>query len=143
MLDEDGDERDRRRDDLDEVIVAALAAGRSYAEAAQLSGTSARTVRRRMSDVGFAAEVSARRGERVGELAGRLLGETQRALDVVIARLDSESESVQLKAAEMMLSWSVRLRSAHEQEQRLQALEAAPDGDASPATAPRNDSSDY
>jgi len=66
MLGDDSNERARRRDDLDEVIVAALAAGRSYAEAAQLSGTSARTVRRRMSDVGFAAEVSARRGERVG-----------------------------------------------------------------------------
>ena len=116
-------ERDRRRADGDELIIDSLAAGWSYDDAAAVAGVSARTVRRRMSELTFAAEVSARRGERVGELTGRIVGESGRALDVILARLDSPSEQVQLRAAELVLSWGVRLRSGHELEQRLEALD--------------------
>jgi len=51
---------DRRRSDLDEVVKAALAVGHTYAVTGAASGQSERTVRRRMSDSEFAAEVSAR-----------------------------------------------------------------------------------
>src|SRR5450631_3539214 len=104
MVDVDQSEQERRRRDRDEIIIATLAAGGGYEEAARLAPTSTRTVRRRMSDPSFAAAVSVRRGERVAAVTGGLIGEAERALAVVTASLDSESEQVRLKAAEMILA---------------------------------------
>ena len=58
-----------RRASQDEVIGAALAAGRSYDEAAAAANVSARTVRRRMADDRFAAEVRTLRAKRASRLS--------------------------------------------------------------------------
>jgi hypothetical protein len=108
----------------DELIVAALAAGMAYGEAAAAAGTSERTVRRRMSDPSFATEVSRRRGEQVSVLAGRLLGASHEAIEVLRGCMDAESDAIRLRAAQMVLSLGTQLRHSQEFEERLSALEA-------------------
>ncbi len=109
-----------RRADLDEVVMAALAVGDTYAEA----GVSERTVRRRMSEPTFAGEVSARRGEFVGALAGQLVASGPEAVAVVRRCLISADDAVALRAAQLLLTMGNQLRHAHELEVRLAALEA-------------------
>jgi hypothetical protein len=61
------------RRDVDEVLVAALAAGASYEEAARAAGVSKSTVRRRMGEAAFRARVFDTRDELLTALRGRLL----------------------------------------------------------------------
>lgn len=112
-----------RHDDLDEVLKTALAMGRSYAESGALVHVSARTVRRRMADPDFAAEVSRRRAEHVGALTGQMVAAGQEAVTVLLGCLAAENESVRLRAAQMVLSLSAQMRHAGELEDRLVALE--------------------
>src|SRR5437868_9675497 len=88
------------RRDVDELIIAALAAGASYEEAGKAARVSKSTVRRRMTDPNFRAEVSQARHDLVETLRARLI----RAAPSAIERLerlsaDAESESVRLSAA--------------------------------------------
>jgi hypothetical protein len=108
----------------DELIMAALAAGMSYTEAAAAAGSSERTVRRRMSDAHFATEVSRRRAEQVAALTGRLLGASHNAIDVLRNCMDAESDAVRLRAAQLVLTLGAQLRHSQEFEERLAALEA-------------------
>lgn len=117
------DEQQDRRHAADEIVINALAVGHSYSEAADLANVSPRTVRRRMADPAFAAEVSRRRGERVNALTGQVVEHLSMALRVVVGSLDSPSESVALRAADLLLQWSVRLRKSNELEGRVKTLE--------------------
>ena len=117
------DEQQDRRHAADEIIVSALAVGHSYSEAADLANVSPRTVRRRMADPAFAAEVSRRRGERVSALTGQVVEHLSTALRVVVGSLDSPSDSVALRAADLLWQWSVRLRHSNELEERIKTLE--------------------
>lgn len=56
----------------DEAIVAALAGGATYANAATAAGVSSRTVRRRMEDPDFRGEVAAARRQAVEQIRARL-----------------------------------------------------------------------
>jgi hypothetical protein len=107
----------------DEVVVEALANGASYTEAGDLGQMSARTVRRRMSDPAFAAEVARRRGERLGVVSGRLSRLAERALDVLEGALGSERASEALRAADMVLSLDRRYREQVDFAARLLAVE--------------------
>lgn len=113
-----------RRADLDEVVLAALAVGDTYAQAGATAGVSERTVRRRMSEPTFAGEVSARRGEYVGALAGQLVASGPEAVAVVRRCLISADDAVALRAAQLLLTMANQLRHARELEVRLAALEA-------------------
>lgn len=115
-----------RREAEDEVLLDALAAGLSYESAGALGGVSARTVRRRVSDVGFAAEVARRRSARVELITGRLTGLCERALQVLENCLDSDRPGDQLRAAEMVLTMTRRFRADSDVHARLAALEATP-----------------
>ena len=64
---------DRRRP-VDEVLVAALAAGATHAAAANAAGVSERTVRRRLNDPTFHASVIAERDALVRRVATKLTG---------------------------------------------------------------------
>lgn len=119
---------DARRAHVDEVVRAALAVGQTYADAGAAAGVSERTVRRRMSDPDFAAEVSVRRGEHVGALAGQLMTAGTEAVAVLRACLASDNETVRLRAAQLVLTTGNSLRHAHELESRLVALEDGVDG---------------
>ena len=109
----------------DEALKDALATGLTYAEAGELVGVSERTVRRRMSDQPFAAEVSRRRGEHVSSLAGLLVTAGADAVHVLRESLHDDAAAVRLRAAQLLLTLGTQLRHAHELEQRLAALEAS------------------
>ena len=123
-----------RRGQEDEVLVAALVAGHTYAEAGGVAGVSERTVRRRMADPGFAGVVSTRRGERVAAITGLLVTAGPEAIDVLRSCMAAESETVRLRAAQLVLGLGAQFRQAQELEARLVALEArvaAPSGEVS------------
>lgn len=125
MTDESDDRGRARRLQEDEVIMTALVVGRTYAEAGEVASRSERTVRRRMADPVFAAEVSRRRGERAAALTGQLVGAGPGAVDVLRGCLEADSEAVRLRAAQLILGLGSQFRHAQELEARLVALEAA------------------
>lgn len=114
------------RERQDELMRAALATGATYAAAGTVAGVSERTVRRRMGDPQFAAEVSVRRGEQVATVTGQLVTAGVDAVEALRECLRSDSEAVRLRAAHLILTVGTQLRHAHELEERLRALEARP-----------------
>jgi len=109
----------------DEILIEALAEGRTYAAAAALTGGSARTVRRRMTDPDFATAVSVRRAERVSEVTGALVSLSARAIRALEECLDAERPSDRIRAAQVVLASVHRYREAAEFEARLNELEAS------------------
>ena len=112
-----------RRASQDEVIGAALAAGRSYDEAAAAANVSARTVRRRMADDRFAAEVRTLRAERASRLSARLLELGHDAIGVLARAMEDEQAGIQLRAAQTALTLGQRYRREVEMAERLAAVE--------------------
>lgn len=110
-------------DAQDELIVAALASGATYPEAAGLASTSPRTVRRRMADEAFARRVSTARGELVAAVTGRLTDVAFEAVDTLRHGLNAEKSVDQIRAAHEILVLGLRYRTDHELEGRLRALE--------------------
>ncbi len=117
----------RRTDDgadaQDDLIVAALASGATYPEAAEVARTSARTVRRRMADEDFARRVSTARAERVAAVTGRLTEVAFEAVDTLREGLSAPRSVDQIRAAHEILVLGLRYRSDHELEGRLAAVE--------------------
>ncbi len=74
---------DEQMVDTDEVIVACLARGVSYAGVGRLAGVSARTVQRRVADREFSDRVAQARSARVSEITGRLGDLSLNALGVL------------------------------------------------------------
>lgn len=117
-------EQQRRRAAGDEVLLDALATGLSYLDAGVLAGLSARTVRRRMTDPRFAAELARRRSMRVSDVTGTLLSVSGRAVQVLIDLLDSQVAGERLRSAELILNLGRRFRTDTDVDARLAALEA-------------------
>lgn len=117
-----------RRQAEDEMLIEALAEGRTYTAAAALTAGSARTVRRRMTDPDFAAQVSRRRAERVNEITGALVSLSTRALQTLEECLDAERPADRIRAAQVVLGSVHRYRETTEFEARLTELEAATTG---------------
>ncbi len=113
------------RADRDELLIAALVVGGTYAAAGEVGGVSERTVRRRMTDPDFAAEVSRRRGERVAGIAGQLVSIGPDAIDVIRDCMAADTAAVRLRAAQLALALGVQFRHGQELEARLVALETA------------------
>ena len=117
-------EDQQRRAAQDDILVEALASGHSYREAGELAGVNARTVARRMTDQEFVRRVSDRRGERVAEVTGKLVSASSDAVRVIHEQcLEAERPADRLRAAQLLLSLSVRFRHEHELEERLRAVE--------------------
>ena len=110
MVTRESNELSDRREAQDEILVAALAGGRSYAEAGELAGISGRTVARRMADVGFARLVADRRGEQVTAIAGRISSLSGEAVDAIHECLSDPSAGTRLAAARLLLEWSLKFR---------------------------------
>jgi transposase len=114
-----------RRSHADEIVLEALAEGMNYTAAAELANVSARTVRRRMTDPAFAALVSMRRGQRVAEVTGVLVGLAGRAVATLQDCLDAERPADRIKAAQVVLWELHRFRDQIDFEERLRQLEDA------------------
>jgi len=109
----------------DDIVAAALASGATHREAGDAAGMSERTVRRRLEQPEFRAQVSTRRDELVTRTTDRLTGLTTTAVDT-LASLISSAETpagVKLRAAMGILAVHRVWRDATEMENRLRLLE--------------------
>ncbi len=104
------DELVDRRAGQDELIVAALAAGRSYTEAGEIAGVSSRTVARRMSDPAFARLVADQRGEVVVSMTGQLTSLAAEAVDAIRSGLADESARTRIAAGKLILELAHKFR---------------------------------
>lgn len=110
----------------DPALVAALAAGATYAEAAARAGVSERTARRRMDDPAFRAALDDARAEVVSRAVDRLSATATDAVDTLAALLDpGVPPPTRLGAARAVLELGSRLREEHDLAARLGALEEA------------------
>ena len=107
--------------------VAALLASKTVAEAAASAKVGERTLFRWLAeDAAFRAALSQAEGELLATTTRRLLGlqgQALEALEYLLTR--GESEGVRLRAAQVALELSLKLREQVSIEQRLQALEQA------------------
>lgn len=115
-----------RRSACDELLITALAAGRTCAEAATVACVSEKTVRRRLKEEPFAARVSQARAAIVTATAARLLSLTTVAVQTLEDLMDQGGNAaVRLRAAQAVLTQAREYRELGELEDRLQVLEAA------------------
>ncbi len=122
---QDGDEAELRREHQDEILIVALAAGRSDEEAAALADCSARTVRRRRrEEPAFARQVSIRRADQVAALTGRLLTHSHRAVEAIAAALDDDDPRIRLQAARLLLGTADRFRRSTEVDDQIAEVHA-------------------
>src|SRR3954466_785441 len=95
----------------DDLIIAALAVGLSYEQAAGKAGCSARTVRRRMEDCEFRAAVVENRRVEVDRMRASLVGAAPAAIETLRALAASaRSESVRLGAARAIVTTTLSPR---------------------------------
>lgn len=97
--------------DRDELIVAALASGATYARAAEMAGVGKATVARRMNDAGFRGEVVAAREQIIERVRGVLADAAPAAAAALTAlATDAKSESVRRAASTRVLELVLRRR---------------------------------
>lgn len=111
----------RRRGD--EVLLGALAAGHTHAEAARIAHLTARTVRRRMADPLFRVELDDLKRTVVQQTAALLTDAATSAVATLKALLASRDEWVKLRSASAILDVSIRYREALDLSERLAELE--------------------
>jgi hypothetical protein len=101
----------------DELVIAALVAGGTYAEAGTSAGVSKATVARRMADVEFRLKVAQGRHEIAEALRGRLVEAASEAVTTIHdLSTDASSENVRLAASKAILDLALRPRDIEEAE---------------------------
>lgn len=113
------------RRNADALLVSALAAGLSQPAAGRHAGVSERTVRRRLEDAQFAANVDRARAAVVDHTSAQLLGATELAVAALRDLVESAPPAVRVRAALGLLTAAAAWRESGETERRLAALEAA------------------
>jgi hypothetical protein len=97
--------------DRDAVLIAALARGASYTEAARVAGLSKPTVARRMAEPAFRANVIEAREETIERVRGMLVNGSVAALRSLLELANNaESESVRLAASSRVVELVLRRR---------------------------------
>ena len=108
--------------------VRALLVCKTVDEAAKQSGFGERTLYRWLKAPAFRQALSDAENGLLDETQRRLIGLNEPALDVledILIGIADAPPSVQLRAAELALSYTLKMREARELETRLAALEAA------------------
>ena len=100
--------RARRRGD--EQLLAALAAGHTYAEAAKIAGLGRRTVERRMTEPLFRAELDEAKRTVVQQSAASLAQASTSAIAKLESLLQHRDPWVQFKSAVALVEFSVRVQ---------------------------------
>jgi hypothetical protein len=97
------------RHDADEILAAALAAGRTMASAAEAAGVCTKTVRRRLDDPDFRSQVADLKRETTGR-AVALLAENAAGAVVELTKLStgSASEKIRLVASKAVVELALR-----------------------------------
>jgi hypothetical protein len=101
------------------IVLAALISGRTDAQAAAEARCSVSSVRRHRRDEAFKRELEEGREELVSAQTGRLLQTADRARETLERCLESESESIRLRAADLLLKAAERFHRTHETEANL------------------------
>jgi hypothetical protein len=112
-----------RRANVDDVLAAAVAAGKLLAEAARDAGVSERTVRRRLTEPDFRARVAEIRAGMIDVAAGRMSDMLAEAADALRQLLQSRSEGTRLTAIGKAFELALRLHDVQQVEERLRQLE--------------------
>jgi signal transduction histidine kinase len=115
----------RRTAEGQAAVVLALVLGASAAEAGSQAGISERTVRRRLADPEFAAEVRATRRDLIDRAVGELAASALTAVRVLreLAQ-EAKSETVRSRSADRLLQRLRDLSEFSKAEARLADLEA-------------------
>jgi hypothetical protein len=113
--------RPRRR--ADEALLAALAAGHTYQEAATLANLSLRTVKRRMADPLFRLELDDVKREVTQRTAASLGDASTSAVATLKALLADRDPWVRLRSSQAILDVTIKYRETLELTERLGALE--------------------
>jgi hypothetical protein len=110
--------------------IVALLASKSVAEAAQAAKVGERTLFRWLAeDQPFRAALSQAEGDLLDTATRRLLSLQGKSIDALEYLIDrAETESVRLRAAQVAIETSLKLRELRDIEQRLTALEQAQAG---------------
>jgi hypothetical protein len=113
------------REEADEALAAALAAGKNFTQAGKVVGVCQRTVRRRLDEPEFRALVNRLKSELV-ESAVALLGKSMNAAASELAKLlkKSKDEKIRLAAAREILNTGLKARQVEEIERQLADLTA-------------------
>lgn len=111
------------RHDADDLLIVALAGGKTHKDAAESAGVSVRTVRRRLADPAFKAEVQQARAALVSDAAGRLTSGMTAAVIQLQKLLFHDDPVIQLRAAVKAIELGVRLHEVTDLEKRLSELE--------------------
>lgn len=121
---------DGGRRNADELLAAALAAGRTVRDAAGAAGVSERTAYRRLSDPVFTQHVAALRDEMVRAAAGRLADGMAAAADILRALLADADPHIRHKAAVKLIELGVKVAELADIQRRVEDLERrAAEGD--------------
>jgi hypothetical protein len=107
----------------DARIVGALAAGHPYAEAAKIAGCSERTVRRRMQDPLFRAEVEEMKKQIVEQTSASLATLAVKALGTLEPLMNDGEPWLRQKTALAVIDLSIRYREAALLDERVAMLE--------------------
>ena len=111
------------RKSTDDLLAAALAAGKSTQDAATAAGVAERTVYRRLIDPAFKARVTELRGAMLATAAGRLADGMGEAASVLRALLTDADANIRFRAAGKLIELGVKVIELTDLEQRLAALE--------------------
>jgi hypothetical protein len=117
------------RSAADDLLVVALASGKTLKDAAQTAGVSLTTAKNRNRDAGFKRRVRAARGALLQEATGKLVSGLGAAVLVLQQLLVDDDPGIRLKAADKLLSHSFRAAELVDLEQRVQELERAAGGE--------------
>ena len=109
----------------DDILITALAHGRTHTEAGNVINRSAKTVQRRMADPEFAKRVSSARAQKLDEISGQLTDMAATAISVVREAMAPEQPTRdRLAAAKLTFSQLHEFRSRGDVEDRLREVEA-------------------
>lgn len=113
----------RRRPGNDEALCAALVAGHSWAEAAELAGIAEKTAQRRAKEPELQQRMSAMRGDMLKAVSANLSQAGGEAAARLRELVHSDSERIALDATTRLLDTMSKLHASVELEARLEALE--------------------
>lgn len=105
------------------AAIIALAAGASYADAAQAAGVAVRTIGRRMEGNDYRRCVTAARAGMIERASGKLADATGAAVETLVLLLLSTNAQTRLGAARSILEQAGRYRELVEISERLSRLE--------------------
>jgi hypothetical protein len=112
------------RKGADDVLLAALAGGKTATEAAFAAGVSLKTAQRRIANPAFAARLAAAKDSLLRDALDRLRGSLVRSVQTLEILLGSEAEVIRLRSAVAMLEQFGKLHDRQSIETRLAAIEA-------------------